>query len=269
MADSISVVIPTCDRPELLCQAVQSVLGQSSLPLEIIIVDNGLEPVDVNGIPGQVRLVSLPCRCGVSRARNQGVMEARGSYVAFLDDDDLWPPDYLEHMAKALGKDRADMLVGRVDVFDEDMEPKPWKFAGGQLKPEVLLVRNPGVVGSNTVVLKESFLKIGGYDESLTVSEDKSLALDMLDAGMRLSCVAEARILQRRHSLGRLTGTTDMAAGLIGFMDKYRARMTPGQRRYNALKIAMHAYHSKKSPARLMRYMWGRLWFLMLGKGEI
>lgn len=102
-APAISAVITTYQRPESLRDAVKSVLGQSVLPSELIIIDNnpqgsaaldGFDLPPTSPIP--VRVVN-EARPGVSAARNRGFDEARGHYVAFLDDDDEWCGDHLEN----------------------------------------------------------------------------------------------------------------------------------------------------------------------------
>jgi glycosyltransferase involved in cell wall biosynthesis len=94
---SVSVIIPTVDRPAVRA-AVDSVLNQTTPPLEIIVVvdtaDHSIPPA-LHGISSKVRLLYAG-GVGPSRARMQGVTAARGQVVAFLDDDDEWVPEKLE-----------------------------------------------------------------------------------------------------------------------------------------------------------------------------
>jgi N-acetylmuramoyl-L-alanine amidase len=91
-----SVVIPTRDRPDLLAEAVQSVLDQTVTGLEVLVVDDGgalpIAPFD----DARVRVLQLEeCR-GPAAARNLGIDAAVGRFLAFLDDDDLWTVDRLD-----------------------------------------------------------------------------------------------------------------------------------------------------------------------------
>lgn len=103
---TISAVITTYQRPDSLRNAVNSVLRQSFMPSELIVVDNNpqrAERLDVLGLPS---ISSIPVRLvheaapGVSAARNRGFDEAHGHYVAFLDDDDEWCVDHLENFTQ-------------------------------------------------------------------------------------------------------------------------------------------------------------------------
>ncbi len=99
-AAHISVIIPTRDRPALVGRAINSVLSQTYGNLEVVVVLDGADPsteeaVEAIGDP-RVRHITLPVSGGVARARNFGVQQATGKWVAFLDDDDEWLPTKLE-----------------------------------------------------------------------------------------------------------------------------------------------------------------------------
>ena len=88
----ISVVIPACDRPDLVERAVASVLQQTLSAIEIIVVVDGGNPPTIERLESikdqRLRIVILPKRSGAAAARNVGVLHARSEWVAFLDDDD-------------------------------------------------------------------------------------------------------------------------------------------------------------------------------------
>lgn len=97
MTATVSVVIPTYNRAALLAKAVESVLAQSVLPDEVVIVDDGSTD-ETHELcaqwPSPVRYVYQQ-NAGVSAARNRGINEARGRYIAFLDSDDVWRTEKL------------------------------------------------------------------------------------------------------------------------------------------------------------------------------
>ncbi|XVU30046.1 glycosyltransferase family 2 protein [Actinoplanes sp. CA-054009] len=96
----VSVVIPTRNRPELAVRAVQSALGQTHRDLEVIVVIDGPDPSTSSALSlvedDRLRVVELPESGKAPNARNQGVNNARGHWVALLDDDDEWLPAKLE-----------------------------------------------------------------------------------------------------------------------------------------------------------------------------
>jgi glycosyltransferase involved in cell wall biosynthesis len=94
-APTFSVIVPTCDRPELLREAVGTVLAQTFGDLECIVVDDaGTQALDLPADP-RLRVLHHERRIGAGAARNTGLDAARGTFVAFLDDDDLWGEDRL------------------------------------------------------------------------------------------------------------------------------------------------------------------------------
>jgi len=117
---TISVIIPTCNRPKKVRKAVKSCMKQTRLPHEIIIVDNGSSPETIKqniqtaklkSSKGIVEHITLPDG-DVSAARNIAASYAKGDYIALLDDDDVWYTDKLKKQAQLLDDDLSIDLVG-------------------------------------------------------------------------------------------------------------------------------------------------------------
>ncbi|MEV6343002.1 glycosyltransferase family 2 protein [Actinoplanes sp. NPDC051851] len=96
----VSVVIPTCNRPELAVRAVRSVLAQTYANLEVIVVVDGPDPATSDALAAigdpRLRVQVLPERGKAPNARNAGARAARGRWTAMLDDDDEWLPEKIE-----------------------------------------------------------------------------------------------------------------------------------------------------------------------------
>jgi len=101
----VSVVIPTCNRPELLHRALRSALSQTFRDFEVIVVVDGPDQATIDSLrrvnDSRLEIVQIPERVGGAEARNVGVREAKGEWVAFLDDDDEWFPEKLERQIAA------------------------------------------------------------------------------------------------------------------------------------------------------------------------
>lgn len=96
----VSVVIPTLNRPHLVTRAIESALAQTLDSIEVIVVVDGPDPATVKELEKiedpRVRVIELPVNVGLAGARNAGVQAAKGTWIAFLDDDDEWLPQKLE-----------------------------------------------------------------------------------------------------------------------------------------------------------------------------
>lgn len=101
----VSAVIPTRNRPNLVCRAVRSALGQTHTNLEVVVVVDGHDPLTLQTLEAlnepRLRIIALDEGVGGSEARNIGVREAKGEWIAFLDDDDEWLPSKTEKQLAA------------------------------------------------------------------------------------------------------------------------------------------------------------------------
>jgi glycosyltransferase involved in cell wall biosynthesis len=185
----VSVVIPTYNRRRLLLATLESVFTQTFRDYEVIVVDDGspddtaaaLEPL-VRA--GRVRHVHQ-ANAGPAVARNQGVREARGEFVAVLDDDDLWPPDKLEWQVEAL-RERPDavLVYGYMEAFGTE---RPWRWPPpdgptGWVRDAFLAknwIRSPG----QTLIRASAIDAVGGFDPTLWSADDWDLYLRLAARG--------------------------------------------------------------------------------------
>ena len=185
----LSVVVPTFDRPELLRETLASLAKQSVAPDEVVVVDNGTVPASIAGDaarPFALRYFRIAARAGVAQARNFGAQQAKGAYVAFLDDDDFWDPDYVERLRAIIRERTPAMIVGSVDHLDTRSSPPDrhfYRFAGNDPGLEPCFYFNPGYLGSCLTVERSVFLQLGGFDAAFQTGEDKELAMRYMAAG--------------------------------------------------------------------------------------
>jgi glycosyltransferase involved in cell wall biosynthesis len=130
----VSVIIPIYNGEMFLREALDSVLAQTYPLHEIIAIDDGSTDSSPEILRSYGQQLTL-CRQenqGVAAARNAGLRLASGDAIAFIDQDDLWPPDRLRQMAEALQADpQSQVVVGLVEtLYQRDVPPKPDDYIG-------------------------------------------------------------------------------------------------------------------------------------------
>ena len=168
----MSVVIPAYRGGPLLRQAVQSMLDQSFENLEVLVVSDGSDdPMeDLESLDPRVRLFRCEHR-GVSAARNTGLLESRGRFVAFLDEDDLAMEGRVAAQFEALSN-RPDAAIahGRVQVVDEGGRQVGPLRGGPTTYPDMLRARFLHM--TSLMVSRREAIIAGGFDAMLVTGED-------------------------------------------------------------------------------------------------
>jgi glycosyltransferase involved in cell wall biosynthesis len=180
MLPLVSVIIPTCLRPELLRGAIQSVLVQQCQDFEVIVVDDdplmSAKPVALSFQDARVIYLAHDRRKGGSAARNTGLARSRGRFMAFLDDDDVWHADFLSKMLAAMEKAPLDVGVVScaVDLVDAQGVRRRSKASLHQRGDifQAMLRGERSIVGTVALVRREVFEACGGFDEALPSAQD-------------------------------------------------------------------------------------------------
>jgi glycosyltransferase involved in cell wall biosynthesis len=211
----VSVVIPTHDRSQLLTRTLRSALWQRGIDVEIIVVDDGstddtAAAVRSVGDP-RVRLLRHDPAQGVSTARNRGIEEARGGWIAFLDDDDLWAPSKLARQLQAARDARSTWVYAGAVKIDQ-----AGRITGGAPPPvpREVMARLPGwsVIpgGCSGVLVERATLDHAGvFDTGLVNLADWDLWIRLARSGPP-SCADEPLVGYRIHS-----GQSSLDIGLI------------------------------------------------------
>jgi len=208
-----SIVVPAFNAARTIASAIASVLRQTEADLELIVVDDGSTDVTADTVARsddpRVRLISQSNQ-GLPAARNAGIAASRGTYVSFLDSDDLWLPDYLEHSGRAL-RTSADVGFTYTDAYAFDPvtgKVRRGSAMGGGSPPRQpptdppaflleLLKRN--FVYVSTTVPRSVLNTVGGFDETRTASEDYDLWLRIVANGYCAVHVPGRHALYRLH----------------------------------------------------------------------
>jgi len=178
---NVSVIIPTYNRKNLLKRALHSVSSQTFAPQEIIVVDDGSSDGTKNWVLERFPYVRYIYQdnSGVSSARNAGIKEAKGSWIAFLDSDDEWISDKLEKQEKAINDSKEAWLCHTNEVWVRNSvrvnQMKKHQKYGGYVFENCLDICR--ISPSSVLIKKEVFEMVGLFDESLKVCEDYDLWL--------------------------------------------------------------------------------------------
>jgi len=190
----VSIVIPTYNRSALLRSSLESLISQNYPAKEIIVVDDGSTD-ETETICGQYPVGYFRQeKGGVSAALNLGVDRCQGELLVFLDDDDLCPPDSLALRVTRLQADTAfHHVVGRLRRFRAETDGQI-EFMDPEDPPY-----NFNHLGAG-VLRRTAFEKVGGFNETLRMSEDVDLWMRLREAGMRHKPIPEVCLFYRRHS---------------------------------------------------------------------
>jgi GT2 family glycosyltransferase len=209
---SYSVVMTAYNEEEWIAAAVASVLAQTHAELRLIVVDDGSGDGTLARLerfrPDPRLTVIEQENAGLSAARNTGIAAAKTEWVAFLDSDDLWMPNYLEQVDRALaGRPEAGFAyvdAWRIDVDGrffrdtamarQDPPDDPPAEAADFLR---LLVERGNFIFVSTTVRREALERVGGFDTARTSVEDYDLWIRILAAGYE-AVHAEGRLAIKR-----------------------------------------------------------------------
>jgi glycosyltransferase involved in cell wall biosynthesis len=242
---AVSVILPTYNRASFLPDALDSIRAQSFTDWELIVVDDGSTDdtravIDrlASSLGSRLRYVYQSNR-GAYAARNHGLDEAAGRYIAFLDSDDLWLPHHLERCTAVLDADATvDWAFGACRLVDHDsgvtIEANTF-HPGGQSRPFLGLkarpvgtakvITDPEVLscqishglycGLQNSVIRRRVFERDRFDEKSRVVDDEMFVIRALAEGVVFAFLDEVHVVYRVHS-GNSSGS---ATGVEGEKD--------------------------------------------------
>jgi len=179
----VTVVVPTYNRPDFLKKTARTILDQTYRNLELIIVSNGVNPANEQAArelnDPRVIYVDQENTGGPAAPRNHGLRLAKGKYVAFCDDDDLWLPQKIEKQVAAMennpGYQFSYTKMTRLDETDREWSV-PSEEGAASLKT---LLYKSTIPNSSIMVLTDLAREVGGYceDNRVRASEDYEFAV--------------------------------------------------------------------------------------------
>ena len=193
----VSVVIPVRNGERYLAEALESILGQSTSPGEVVVVDDG----STDATPSVLERYSAHVRgvrqspAGVAAALNHGIALAHGTLLAFLDADDVWLPDSLRcRVTRIDAADEPDAVFGRMQQFATPDLDAP-RVARLRFDPSPRDVTLFGTM----LVRKSAFARVGPLDQSYTTASNIDWMSRAGAIGLRTAEVPEVVMRRRLH----------------------------------------------------------------------
>jgi len=293
-APTISVIIPAYNHGRYILETLDSVFAQTFKDFEIIVVNDGspdntavlLHPL---AEAGRIRYFEQP-NGGQASARNRGLREARGQFIAYLDDDDIWPPDKLEWQAEALrADDELPVVYGRAVFLGEEAaeSPGPETAAAGTIRDDFCVANHIRSLGQS-LIRAEALRAVDGFDVAIRGADDWDLWLRMSEKG-RFQYSGRVALYYRLHEdnasrnywsmyrnsmrvirkhfgyrwnykhRGRQRLATAFVKNFVvdAYLDEVN-RLSDDGRRMQALKCVLMALYV--DPAQVLRRGWRKLW---------
>jgi glycosyltransferase involved in cell wall biosynthesis len=225
---SVTAVIPAYNSAAYIGNALRSVLGQTSPPREIIVVDDGSADGTAEVAACYPICVIRQKNGGPGAARNAGIRAASGEWIALLDADDCWNPDKLERQIPALNDPRLGVLSSTA------------RYPPGPMSFEELWARNR--VATSTVLLRKAAIEDAGYfdeDRALISVEDYNLWLRISAKGWVI-CNTGTDLISYTPAPGNLSGQNEkMVAAELANIAKISSLLTIPEPRVRARRAAV------------------------------
>ena len=226
----VSVIVPTYNRLAMLNEAIISAFNQDYKGnVEVIIVDDNSQDGTSETVKAKypsAHLISLKQNIGAYAARNLALKQAQGRYIAFLDSDDLWKPEYLSSQLTALeGQDRRFCVSGLVSWYTstdyrdiKSQRPKLKKYTSAL---HHLLSGGSFIFTPTSVVFpRQMFDVVGVFDETLRIAGDTDFYIRCLLAGYQPIFTEKPMAIRRMHGKGQLTGVENIETRKAGRLER-------------------------------------------------
>lgn len=216
----ISVIIPVYNGERFIRDAVDNVLSQNYPALEIIIVDDGSDDDSaaiIQSLPVDIRYFSQE-NTGPAAARNRGVREASGEYIAFLDVDDLWPPNNLRMlMGEMLRHPDPSIVRGHGQLMEYDEKTGTYDYIGNPL------AAFPHYIGA-ALYLRSVFEVVGLFDPTMRFGEDADWFLRAGELNVNIKRVDDITLYVRRHGRNMTEGKNLVELNSLRIFKKFLDR---------------------------------------------
>ncbi len=252
----VSVILPTYNRSKLLPVSVKSALGQSFADLEVVIIDDSPDDEGKNIVKNlnddRIKYIHHNNPKGLSYARNVGIANSSGKYVAFLDDDDSWHPNKIDSqlMVMKSNEEKYGVIFCRYRLVDGNGYPikEIPAVETGEVFSRVLRANILGV--STALVKKECLDRVGMFDTSLRSCEDWDLWI-RLARHYQLGAVDRTLVDISTFGPRMSANKKGMLNGREALFEKHKSEMNPETVAFHSHWLAVnHFLYGDKKKAR-------------------
>lgn len=242
-AELISVIVPAYNAEKFIGRCIRSIQNQTYGNLEIIIVNDGSADGTKQicqrycDLDSRIRLISQENQ-GVSAARNRGIDDSKGEYIAFVDADDTMPPKALEILLGSLLQGKADIVGGTMRAVYNDgtikekmtADPEIWK---GEMALEKSLKDNPYTYSVWGKLFRKGFIGKTRFVEQRHIHEDSFFLFECFVNKPEMVCISEC--VYEYHILPD-------SASRTGFSEKYFDILYFAERKYKMIQMSYPQY---------------------------
>ena len=255
-----SVVVPTYNHAQFLGKALESVLTQDCQDFEIVVVDDGstdATPQVLASFADKIRIVHQENQ-GPGAARNLGVKNSTGEYIAFLDSDDFWFPWTLATYAQIIKeKNRPTLIAGTLVYFHQETEVNGLVLKPLALEnfPDYLAASRRGLYcGTNRMVVRRAaIIEAGGFAKGKFNGEDHDLVMRLGTAPGFVNVNAPAMVAYRQHTGALTQDLSKTFMGLVYLLHMEKAGRYPGGRNRRRERRRILAFHARPLSLELLR----------------
>lgn len=251
----VSIIMPAYNAERFLPETLECVQRQTYTPAELLLVDDGSsdrtpellrEAEEKQSGNLRLRVFDVP-HGGVSAARNFGIDQAQGDYIAFLDADDLWTEDFLSRAVAELERRQADVVFCKTQTFDSDSRHPINTF---ELKAtptdrhafERQLYQDNFITVISAVVRKKALCQVGKFDTRLRYCEDYDLWLRLMTGGYKFFYLNAVLALYRQH----VGSASTNRIGMIQATMNVRRRSAGWERLDRLLRLQIWMKHYRR-----------------------
>jgi glycosyltransferase involved in cell wall biosynthesis len=229
----VSVIIPAYKVAPFIKSTLDSVLSQTFNDYEIIVINDGSPDTEeferqIESYSHLITYITQPNQ-GAGAARNTGIRAARGKFLAFLDGDDFWLPEFLKEQLALITSDGGFDLVyadavnlqggRRSRITNMDVNPST-----GLVTAESLIVGKCNVITSSVVARRDLILEVGLFDETFPNSQDFDLWLRLAKHRARMTYQKKVLVQRRIYEGSLASNPIKSFEGEIGVLEKTRQR---------------------------------------------